>query len=263
MCAWVTGCSHVAPPAAQAPIAAAPVVATPIAPAPALTSEADKTLYALGLVVGRNLSNFDITPSELLLVERGIHDAALRDKPLVELDDYGPKVNKLGRARSEARAALEKERGRVYATRLAGEPDTQLFTSGLVLRTLSAGSGDTPNDGNQVKVSYRGTLVDGTEFDSSFKRNEPATFPLRNVIPCWTEALQHVRVGGRARLVCPSHIAYGNQGRPPTIPGGATLTFEVELLEIVKAQSPPPPPVAKPKLPSKPLTPPTAQPAWN
>jgi FKBP-type peptidyl-prolyl cis-trans isomerase FkpA len=83
-----------------------------------------------------------------------------------------------------------------------------------------------------VKVNYRGTLIDGTEFDSSYKRNQPAQFPLSGVIRCWTEGVQKMKVGGKARLVCPSEIAYGDSGRPPTIPGGATLIFEIELLEI-------------------------------
>jgi FKBP-type peptidyl-prolyl cis-trans isomerase FkpA len=81
-------------------------------------------------------------------------------------------------------------------------------------------------------VHYKGTLIDGKEFDSSYKRNEPASFPLNGVIPCWTEGVQKMKVGGKARLVCPSSTAYGDRGSPPDIPGGATLIFEVELLEV-------------------------------
>jgi FKBP-type peptidyl-prolyl cis-trans isomerase FkpA len=83
-----------------------------------------------------------------------------------------------------------------------------------------------------VKVHYRGTLVDGTEFDSSYKRNEPAEFPLNQVIPCWTEGVQKMKVGGKSQLVCPASIAYGDRGSPPVIPAGATLIFEIELLGI-------------------------------
>jgi FKBP-type peptidyl-prolyl cis-trans isomerase FkpA len=85
-----------------------------------------------------------------------------------------------------------------------------------------------------VKVHYRGTLVDGTEFDSSYRRNEPAQFPLNGVIGCWTEGVQKMKTGGKAVLVCPANLAYGEQGRP-SIPGGATLIFEIELLEIAGA----------------------------
>ena len=89
-----------------------------------------------------------------------------------------------------------------------------------------------------MKVNYRGTLIDGNEFDSSYKRNEPVEFPLNTVIPCWVEALEKLSVGGKAKVVCPSEIAYGDQGRPPQIPGGATLVFEVELLGINPAGAP-------------------------
>jgi len=83
-------------------------------------------------------------------------------------------------------------------------------------------------------VHYTGTLIDGTVFDSSVQRGQPATFPLNGVVKCWTEGMQQIKVGGKAKLICPSDLAYGDQGRPPQIPGGATLVFEVELLEIVK-----------------------------
>ncbi len=98
------------------------------------------------------------------------------------------------------------------------------------MKTLKEGDGATPTADDTVKVNYRGTLLDGTEFDSSYKRNEPATFPLKNVIPCWTNGVAMMKAGGKAKLVCPSEVAYGDQGHPPTIPGGSTLIFEVELL---------------------------------
>ena len=105
---------------------------------------------------------------------------------------------------------------------------------GLVYKSLREGAGPSPTAADSVKVHYRGTLVDGTEFDSSYKRNAPAVFPLGGVIKCWTEGVQRMKVGGKSQLVCPSDLAYGDQGRPPQIPGGATLVFQVELLEIVK-----------------------------
>ena len=121
---------------------------------------------------------------------------------------------------------------KAYLEKAAAEPGAVKTASGLVYRELRAGSGGSPMASDAVTVNYRGTLVDGTEFDSSYKRNEPATFPLGQVIPCWTEGVQKMKVGGKSQLVCPASIAYGEQGSPPTIPGGATLIFEVELLRI-------------------------------
>ena len=106
--------------------------------------------------------------------------------------------------------------------------------SGAIVTTLKEGNGPSPKASDTVKVNYQGTLVDGTVFDSSIQRGEPATFPLANVIKCWTEGVQEIKVGGKSRLVCPANVAYGDRGSPPAIKSGATLVFEVELLEIVK-----------------------------
>jgi hypothetical protein len=119
-----------------------------------------------------------------------------------------------------------------FLDQAASEPGAVRTSSGLIYRELTPGSGPSPQPTDIVKVHYRGTLVDGTEFDSSYKRNEPAEFPLNRVIPCWTEGVQRMKVGGKSRLVCPSKIAYGDRGRPPVIPGGATLVFDVELIGI-------------------------------
>ena len=119
-----------------------------------------------------------------------------------------------------------------FLEKSAAEPGAIKTASGLVYRELTAGSGAGPRATSKVKVHYRGTLTDGTEFDSSYKRGQPAEFGLNQVVPCWTEGVQRMRPGGKARLVCPSQIAYGDAGSPPTIPPGATLVFEIELLEI-------------------------------
>ena len=120
---------------------------------------------------------------------------------------------------------------KTFLEKAADEPGAKKTASGLVYRELTPGTGASPKATDVVKVNYRGTLEDGTEFDSSYKRNEPASFPLNGVIPCWTEGVQRMKVGGKAQLVCPSNLAYGDQGRP-SIPGGATLIFEIELLDI-------------------------------
>jgi len=115
----------------------------------------------------------------------------------------------------------------------AAEPKEEKTASGIGITMLKEGTGANPKASDTVKVHYRGTLENGQEFDSSHKRGQPATFPLTRVIPCWTEGVQKIKVGGKAKLVCPPNLAYGNQN-VPGIPPGSTLNFEVELLEIVK-----------------------------
>ncbi|MDE2509794.1 MAG: FKBP-type peptidyl-prolyl cis-trans isomerase [Elusimicrobia bacterium] len=102
------------------------------------------------------------------------------------------------------------------------------------MKPVVAGTGAAPTVEDKVTVNYRGTLTDGTEFDSSYKRGRPATFPLSGVIPCWTNGMMMMRVGGKAKFVCPAAVAYGDAGSPPAIPGGATLVFEIELLDVVR-----------------------------
>jgi FKBP-type peptidyl-prolyl cis-trans isomerase FkpA len=119
-----------------------------------------------------------------------------------------------------------------YLEKAAAEPGAKKTASGLIYRELKPGTGASPKATDTVRVHYRGTLTNGKEFDSSYSRNEPAEFPLNRVIPCWTEGVQMMKVGGKSQLVCPSNIAYGERGAPPDIPGGATLVFEIELLGI-------------------------------
>lgn len=114
----------------------------------------------------------------------------------------------------------------------AKEAGAQLLASGMVYRALQEGSGASPKASDEVTVHYKGTLPDGTEFDSSYKRNKSINFPLSRVIPCWTEGLQLMKVGGKAKLTCPPSTAYGSRGAGRVIPPNATLFFEVELLAI-------------------------------
>jgi FKBP-type peptidyl-prolyl cis-trans isomerase FkpA len=223
-----------AKPAGTAATAAKP--ATAAAPKPAASkvtpvTEDDKIIYSLGLSIYRQLGQFDLSPAEVEIVKQALTDAASK-KPAVEIETYGPKIQTLAEARASRVASREKAASAEFATKAAAEPGAVKTASGLVYRDLTPGTGDSPKATDTVKVNYRGTLTNGNEFDSSYKRNMPIEFPLNQVIPCWTEGVQHMKVGGKARLVCPSDIAYGDQGHPPTIPGGATLVFEVELLGI-------------------------------
>jgi len=147
------------------------------------------------------------------------------------LEEWQPKINAFAQSRSVRVAAQEKIRSKAFLDKAVAEPGATKTSSGLVYRELTPGSGPSPKATDKVKVNYKGTLVNGTEFDSSYKRGQPAEFPLNGVIPCWTEGVQKMKVGGKSQLVCPSEIAYGDQGRP-SIPGGATLIFEIELLGI-------------------------------
>jgi FKBP-type peptidyl-prolyl cis-trans isomerase FkpA len=123
------------------------------------------------------------------------------------------------------------------------------------MTTVADGSGASPAPDDEVKVNYEGRLIDGTVFDSSYKRGQPASFKLNGVVPCWTEALQHMKVGGKMTLVCPPDLAYGDRGAPPSIPGGSTLVFQVELLDVVKAAPPAPAVPAAPAAASTPAAP--------
>ena len=201
---------------------------------PELKTDDDKTLYALGLWVADKLAPFNLSEKELTLVEAGLSDAVLKHEKKVSLDTYGPKINDLAGARMRAGAETNKKAAQPFLEKAAAEKGAKKTASGLIYTELKAGSGDSPTSSDTVKVHYTGTLSDGTVFDSSVKRGQPATFPLTGVIKCWTEGLQLMKVGGKAKLVCPSDIAYGDQGRPPQIGPGAPLVFEVELLEIVK-----------------------------
>ncbi len=198
------------------------------------STEDQKTMYALGLIISQSLAPFALTEAELDFVRAGMADGVLKKTAKVDLPTYGPKVNQLQQARAAAQAETEKKAGAAYLTKAAADPGAKKTESGAILTTIKEGKGEQPKATDTVKVHYHGTLIDGTVFDSSVKRGEPATFPLNQVIKCWTEGLQLMKVGGKSKLVCPSAIAYGDRGSPPTIKPGATLVFEVELLEIQK-----------------------------
>ncbi len=199
-----------------------------------LANDEQKTLYALGVAISQNLATFALSESELEIVKSGLSDGVLKRPIKVEMQTFGPQIQQLAQARAGAVAEKEKAAGAAFVSKAAAEPGAKKTASGAIVKTLKEGSGAMPTAADKVKVHYQGTLIDGTVFDSSIKRGEPATFPLANVIKCWTEGLQQVKVGGKARLVCPADIAYGERGSPPTIKPGATLVFEVELLDIVK-----------------------------
>jgi len=197
------------------------------------TTEDQKALYAIGVIVSRQMDVLSLTPEELEFVQKGIADSVTGKKLVVEPDAYQQKIGELAQARMKVSAEKQKEKSKTYLENAAKEQGAQKTESGLVYISLKEGTGKQPKDTDMVKVHYHGTLIDGKVFDSSVKRGQPADIPLNQVIKCWTEGVTKMKVGGKAKLVCPAAIAYGEAGRPPVIPGGAALVFEVELLDIV------------------------------
>ncbi len=208
----------------------------------ALDTEDQKTLYALGLAIAQNLGQFDLSEAELATVQAGLADGVLKRTAKVDMQQYGPKLGALAQARATALAEKEKTASAEFLAQKAAEAGAVKTDSGLIYTEITPGTGESPKATDNVSVHYKGTLRDGTEFDSSISRGQPANFRLNQVIACWTEGVQKMKLGGKSRLVCPSAIAYGDRGAPPKIPGGATLVFEVELLKIEPATDPAPAP---------------------
>jgi FKBP-type peptidyl-prolyl cis-trans isomerase FkpA len=212
-----------------APAAKAPPAATP-APAPAapadLASDDAKTIYALGVSVGRDLSAFALTPEEVQILQRGIADSVSGTAPPVDPKEFAPKIQAFAKGRQAQASAATLERA-------AKESGAVKLPSGVIYRETQAGAGRSPRATDTVKVHYEGRLVDGTVFDSSARRGIPVEFPLNGVIPCWTQGVAKMKVGGKAKLTCPGNTAYGERPPPGSrIPPNAVLVFDVELVDI-------------------------------
>jgi len=201
---------------------------------PELKSEDDKTIYALGLVLAQQLAAFKFTPAELAILDSGLADGFGGKTPKVELETYGPKIQPLGKQRLAAGAVEEKKKGEAYLATVAAKQGVKKLGDGLLMETVTEGTGASPAPGDNVKVNYKGTLIDGKVFDASEKHGGPQTMKLDNkVIKCWSQGMQFMKVGGKAKLYCPTDLAYGDRGQGE-IPPGAALIFEVELVDIVK-----------------------------
>jgi FKBP-type peptidyl-prolyl cis-trans isomerase len=216
--------------APDSPDASAPPPAAAAQPAAPQTDE-QKTIYALGVAISSNIAQFNLSADEIELVADGLRDGVLKNTLKVDMNTYGPRLQLLAQERASAVTGAEKSASDAWVTEQAGLPGAERSASGVVFIPITEGTGENPTATSTVRVHYHGTLRDGTVFDSSVERNEPIAFPLNGVIPCWTEGVQKIKVGGKAKLVCPSDTAYGDQGSG-SIPGGAALAFEVELLAI-------------------------------
>lgn len=218
---------------AETPKPAAKAEAKPAPKAAPSKIDEKKTFYALGTAVARSLEPFALSPRELDEVVQGIRDG-VAGKAKVKPEEYQAQIQELVKTRLAKAAEKEKARGAGVLEAAAKEKGAIKTPSGSIVIPIKEGTGPKPAATDKVKVDYTGKLVDGKVFDSSVQRGQPAEFPLNQVIKCWTEGLQEMKVGGEAKLVCPASAAYGENGRPPVIPGNAVLTFDVKLLQIVK-----------------------------
>jgi len=233
------------------------VSAEPTAP----ETDDDKAFYALGMMLGQNIEVFSLNERELGFVLMGLSES-VQGKARAEFKSFQDKLRDIAKARMDKKAKANEAKGSAFLAQEAKKAGATQSETGLVMSHIKEGTGPSPKATDKVKVHYKGTLINGTEFDSSFKRNKPAEFPLNRVIPCWTEGVQKMKVGGKARLVCPAKIAYGPRGTPG-IPPNSTLIFEVELLEIMpEVKKAPKKAAAKPvKIQAKPAAQPAAKPA--
>jgi len=222
------------PKAPPAPTPAAGVKPRAAAGAKAPATDADRTLYVMGVALARTFQNLDLSPAELAVLKEGLSDAGAGRPLKVSPEAWGPKIPAFTKARLAKVADEERARSAAYTERIAAEPGTLRQPSGFLYRELKAGGGASPSPGSKVLLKYTGTLVDGTVFDSSAREGRPVVFDLSEVIPCFKDGIPLMKTGGRARLVCPAELAYGDAGLPPKIRPGATLVFDVELVDLVK-----------------------------
>ncbi len=242
----LTGCPSESKPDAAAPaavIAATPKMPEAPPPPPPLTAEdRQKALYGFGALIAERtpVKAADFNEADLAEVIKGMKDAAAGKELAVKMEEFGPRVEQLLNEKQAAKAEGEKKKGTDFLAKAAKEKGAKKTASGLVYLETTPGKGKSPLATDTVSVHYKGTLIDGTEFDSSYKRGQPTEFPLNGVIKCWTEGVAMMKVGGKSKLVCPSDIAYGDRGAGANIPGGSTLVFEVELVSIKDPVQAPP-----------------------
>jgi FKBP-type peptidyl-prolyl cis-trans isomerase len=233
--------SQSAPPTNAPTASTAKTQPVPAAKSPSvsvLKTQRDKTSYAIGMNIGKNLhkDSVDVDPNLLL---RGLKDALAGSKPLLTDDEaraamiaLQTDVRQRQQVKMQQAAETNKKAGEAFLASNKAKPGVVTLPSGLQYKVLKEGSGPKPSASDSVVCNYRGTLLDNTEFDSSYKRGQPATFQVGQVIKGWTEALQLMPAGSKWQLFVPSELAYGQRGAGPDIGPNATLIFEVELLSI-------------------------------
>lgn len=195
-------------------------------------TDLDKAIYLIGVDFSRRLQQLFLTEDEVELIVRGLREGHAGKAMELDPTIYGPKLALMQEERAKNALALEAPKALAYIEAEKKKPGAEVTESGLVLTEVVVGDGASASVGSKVKVHYTGTLRNGDVFDSSVQRGTPAEFVIGQVIACWNEAIPKMKVGGKARLVCPSDIAYGDTGVPGVIPPGAVLTFDVELLGV-------------------------------
>lgn len=233
-------------PAFAAPAAAAKDAAAPAASSAAFKNDDQKSAYALGASLGRYMEN-SLKEQEKLGIKldkaqliAGVQDAfadksKLSDQEIEQtLQAFEARVKSSAQAKMEKDAKENADKGKAFRDTFAKEKGVKTSSTGLLYKVDKAGTGDAPKDSDTVVVNYKGTLIDGKEFDNSYTRGEPLSFRLDGVIPGWTEGLKNIKKGGKIKMVIPPGLAYGKTG-VPGIPANSTLVFEVELLDIKPA----------------------------
>jgi len=210
-------------------------------PVTELKTEKQKLSYALGLDLGTYFKSLE-TDFDLDVIYQGISASYTGEKALLTSDEatelqkqFAIDQQKKKMAKAQVLLEANKDTAAEFLKKNKTEKGVKVTDSGLQYKVIKEGKGEKPTATDTVKVHYKGTLLDGTEFDSSYKRNEPVTFKANRVIPGWTEALQMMTPGSKYTLYLPPELAYGDRGAPPAIQPGALLIFEVELVEILKS----------------------------
>jgi FKBP-type peptidyl-prolyl cis-trans isomerase FkpA len=244
------------PPAGTAPGTAASATAKKPAAAAgntAAASEKNAASYSLGVSMGDQLRSNGVTPDQISgqRLAQGVHDGIAGKAKMTDADRQN--ISRLMREALQGAADANHRAAAKFLAENGKKPGVTTTASGLQYQVLAAGSGDSPKATDEVTVNYRGTLLDGAEFDSSYRRGEPATFPLARVIPGWTEGVQLMKPGAKYQLFVPPQLAYDLRPRPG-IPPGSMLIFEVELLSFKPAQ---PTSITAP-VPAQPAVPPAA-----
>jgi FKBP-type peptidyl-prolyl cis-trans isomerase FklB len=213
-----------------------PKTATSSAATGSLKSSNDSLSYAFGVSLGSYLKSQGVSSLNYTMLNKAIDQMLKGQKPLLDMNAANQLMGKLVEAKQQKVAGAEKEKGRHFLEQNKKRAGITTTASGLQYEVLTKGTGPMPKATDTVTAHYKGTLLDGKEFDNSYKRGEPLSIPVSGVIPGWTEALQLMPVGSKWRLYIPANLAYGDYGAGQDIPGGSTLIFEVELLGIGSAK---------------------------